>query len=90
VTVVVAVGDGVVVVDVFGFEIVAVGSFVAGEILWVEAPAKTMATGVAMAANRTRLPEARASRRRRRRASPRRRTSAADGSSIWSVVATNR
>ena len=90
VTVVVTVGDGVVVVDVLGFEIVAVGCFVVGKSLWLEAPAKAMATGVAMAANRMRLPEAKARRRWRRRASPRRRTSAADGSSIWSEIATNR
>jgi hypothetical protein len=92
VTVVVADGDRGVVVDVL--EVldglgVAVGFFI-GEMFCVEAPARTMATGVAMAANRTRLPEARARRRRRRRASPRRRTSAADGSWVWSVRATNR
>src|ERR1017187_7428488 len=52
VTVVVAVGGGVI-VDVLGVEFVAVGSFVVGESLWLDAPAKTMTRGVAMATNKT-------------------------------------
>jgi hypothetical protein len=47
----------VAVVDVLGVTAVVVGRVVV-EILWVEAPARTMATGVAMAANTRRLPAA--------------------------------
>jgi uncharacterized membrane protein HdeD (DUF308 family) len=61
--VVVVVDDVVVddvVVDVLGVTAVVVGLFDVGGIFWVEAPAKTRATGVATAANSRRLPAARA------------------------------
>jgi hypothetical protein len=89
-TAVVPVGNEDVVDDTLGVEMAVVGLFVVGETFWVEAPARTMATGVVTAANRRRLPEARVRRRWRRRASPRRRTSPADGSSIWPVKSANR
>jgi hypothetical protein len=55
--------DAVVVVGVVGVEMAVVGFFVVGEGFWVEAPARTMATGVVTAANRARLPAATAKRR---------------------------
>jgi hypothetical protein len=60
--VVIDVGIVEVVDDVLGVELAVVGPVV-GEPCRVEAPARTMATGVVTAANRMRLPEARARRR---------------------------